>query len=145
VSEGRILWIAGLDYRVASGTVVGFALAGGGTGWSLAQNLGSGGSDAFQAGVYATTRAGPFYLAGALAYTQHWMSTDRFALVVSPRLTSIAGRSETPATAGAPGRGLMSAPHSPNRVLPRRRGRRGRSRSAMLVRRGALYARSFLA
>ena len=70
---------AGLDYRVAPGTVVGFALAGGGTGWSLAQNLGSGGSDAFQAGVYATTRAGPFYLAGALAYTQHWMSTDRFA------------------------------------------------------------------
>src|ERR1700680_1565301 len=70
---------AGLDYRIAPGTVVGFALAGGGTGWSLAQNLGSGGSDAFQAGVYATTRSGPFYLAGALAYTQHWMSTDRIA------------------------------------------------------------------
>jgi hypothetical protein len=51
MSEGRILWMAGLDYRVAPGTVVGFALAGGGTGWSLAQNLGSGGSDAFQAGV----------------------------------------------------------------------------------------------
>jgi outer membrane autotransporter protein len=70
---------AGMDYRITPGTVVGFALAGGGTGWSLAQGLGSGGSDAFQAGVYGTTRSGPFYLAGALAYTQHWMSTDRVA------------------------------------------------------------------
>jgi outer membrane autotransporter protein len=90
---------AGLDYRVAPGTVVGFALAGGGTGWSLAQNLGSGGSDAFQAGVYATTRSGPFYLAGALAYTQHWMSTDRFAfagdrLYASFNAESIGGRAE---------------------------------------------------
>jgi outer membrane autotransporter protein len=70
---------AGLDYRVAPGTIVGFALAGGGTGWSLADGLGSGSSDAFQAGVYAKTYSGPFYLAGALAYTQHWMSTDRVA------------------------------------------------------------------
>src|ERR1700738_5633060 len=62
---------AGMDYRVAPGTIVGFALAGGGTGWSLAQGLGSGSSDAFQAGVYAKTHSGPFYLAGALAYTQH--------------------------------------------------------------------------
>ena len=70
---------AGMDYRIAPGTVVGFALAGGGTGWSLAQNLGSGRSDAFQAGVYGTTRSGPAYLAAALAYTEHWMSTDRIA------------------------------------------------------------------
>jgi hypothetical protein len=70
---------AGLDYRLAPGTIVGFALAGGGTGWSLTQNLGSGRGDAFQAGIYAKTYSGPFYLAGALAYTQHWMSTDRIA------------------------------------------------------------------
>jgi outer membrane autotransporter protein len=70
---------AGLDYRLAPGTIVGFALAGGGTGWSLAQGLGSGHGDAFQAGVYAKTYSGPLYLAGALAYTQHWMSTDRIA------------------------------------------------------------------
>jgi outer membrane autotransporter protein len=90
---------AGLDYRVAPGTVIGFALAGGGTGWSLAQNLGSGGSNAFQAGVYATTRSGPLYLAGALAYTQHWMSTDRFAfagdrLYASFNAESVGGRAE---------------------------------------------------
>jgi autotransporter-associated beta strand protein len=90
---------AGMDYRIAPGTVVGFALAGGGTGWSLAQGLGSGSSDAFQAGVYGTTRSGPFYVAGALAYTQHWMSTDRYA-AFSDRLQanfnaeSVGGRAE---------------------------------------------------
>jgi len=70
---------AGLDYRLAPGTVVGFALAGGGTNWGLAQGLGTGKSDAFQAGLYGTARSGPAYLAAALAYTNHWMSTDRFA------------------------------------------------------------------
>jgi len=69
----------GLDYRIAPDTVVGVALAGGGTNWSLAQGLGGGKSDAFQAGLYGVTRAGPAYLAAALAYTNHWMSTDRFA------------------------------------------------------------------
>jgi len=70
---------AGLDYRLAPGTVVGFALAGGGTNWSLTQGLGGGKSDAFQAGVYGTARSGPAHLAAALAFTNHWMSTDRLA------------------------------------------------------------------
>jgi outer membrane autotransporter protein len=70
---------AGLDYRLTPNSVVGLALAGGGTGWSLAQGLGSGKSDAFQAGVYGATRSGPAYLAAAFAFTNHWMSTDRFA------------------------------------------------------------------
>jgi hypothetical protein len=70
---------AGLDHRIAPGTVIGFALGGAGTGWSLDQNLGSGRSDVFQAGVYGTTRYGPAYLAAALAYTEHWMSTNRYA------------------------------------------------------------------
>jgi len=70
---------AGLDYRLAPGTVVGFALAGGGTNWDLAQGLGGGKSDAFQAGVYGATQWGASYLAAALAFTNHWMSTDRFA------------------------------------------------------------------
>jgi autotransporter-associated beta strand protein len=70
---------AGLDYRLAPGTVVGFALAGGGTNWGLAQGLGGGKSDAFQAGVYGTARWGSAYLAAALAFTNNWMSTDRFA------------------------------------------------------------------
>jgi uncharacterized protein YhjY with autotransporter beta-barrel domain len=70
---------AGMDYRFAPNTVAGFALAGGGTKWALAQGLGGGRSDAFQAGVYAATRSGPWDFAGALAFAEHWMSTDRLA------------------------------------------------------------------
>ena len=69
----------GLDYRVTPNTVVGVALAGGGTSWSLANGLGGGKSDAFQAGVYGATRWGAAYVAAALSFTNHWMSTDRFA------------------------------------------------------------------
>ena len=69
----------GLDYRLTPDSVVGLALAGGGTNWSLAQGLGGGKSDAFQAGVYGATRSGPAYLAAAFAFANHWMSTDRFA------------------------------------------------------------------
>jgi autotransporter-associated beta strand protein len=76
----------GLDYRLTPDTVVGFAFAGGGTHWNLAQGLGGGKSDAFQAGVYGATRAGPAYLAAAFAFTNHWMSTDRLA--VGDRLTA---------------------------------------------------------
>jgi outer membrane autotransporter protein len=91
---------AGLDYRLAPGTVVGFALAGGGTNWGLAQGLGGGKSDAFQAGLYGTTRWGPTYVAAALAYTNHWMSTDRFAfagdhLTASFNAQSFGGRVES--------------------------------------------------
>jgi outer membrane autotransporter protein len=91
---------AGLDYRLAPGTVVGFALAGGGTNWSLAQGIGGGKSDAFQAGIYGTARSGPAYLAAALAYTNHWMSTDRFAfagdhLTASFNAQSFGGRIES--------------------------------------------------
>jgi uncharacterized protein with beta-barrel porin domain len=70
---------AGLDYHLTRDSVVGVALAGGGTNWGLAQGLGGGKSDAFQAGIYGATRWGPAYLAAALSFTNHWMSTDRFA------------------------------------------------------------------
>jgi fibronectin-binding autotransporter adhesin len=90
---------AGLDYHLSRDSVVGFALAGGGTDWSLAQGLGGGKSDAFQAGVYGATRWGPAYLAAAFAYTNHWMSTDRFAfagdhLTASFNAQSFGGRVE---------------------------------------------------
>src|SRR5215469_14392908 len=70
---------AGLDYHLSRDSVVDVALAGGGSNWSLAQGLGGGKSDAFQAGIYGATRWGPAYLAAALSFTNHWMSTDRFA------------------------------------------------------------------
>jgi outer membrane autotransporter protein len=71
---------AGLDYHLTPNTVVGFALGGGGTNWSLSQGLGGGKSDAFQAGLYGATRWGPAYLAADFAFTNHWMSTDRTAV-----------------------------------------------------------------
>jgi autotransporter-associated beta strand protein len=83
----------GLDYRVTPNSVVGMALAGGGTSWSLAQGLGGGRSDALQAGVYGAMRAGPTYLAAALAYTNHWMSTDRFAFAGDHLTASFDARS----------------------------------------------------
>jgi len=70
----------GLDYHLTPDTVVGIALAGGGTNWSLSQGLGGGKSDAFQAGLYGATRWGPAYLAAAFAFANHWMSTDRVAV-----------------------------------------------------------------
>jgi uncharacterized protein with beta-barrel porin domain len=71
---------AGMDYRVSPSTVVGFALAGGGTNWGLANALGTGRSDALQVGGYGITRFGPAYLAGALAFTNNWFTTNRSAL-----------------------------------------------------------------
>jgi autotransporter-associated beta strand protein len=68
----------GFDYHFTPDTVAGFALAGGGTSWGLSQGLGGGRSDALQAGLYGATRWGPAYLAAAFAFTNHWMSTDRF-------------------------------------------------------------------
>ena len=73
-------YAAGMTYHVTPGTDYGFALAGGGTNWNLAQSLGSGRSDSFQAGVYGTTHFGPAYLSGALAFANHWFTTNRIAV-----------------------------------------------------------------
>lgn len=69
-----------MDRHLSPDTVVGFALAGGGTNWGLANSLGTGRSDAFQVGVYGVTRAGPAYLGGALAFANHWFTTNRTAV-----------------------------------------------------------------
>ena len=85
----------------------GFALAGGGTNWSLADGLGGGKSDAFQAGVYAAARSGPAYLAASLAFANHWMSTDRNAafgnhLTAGFNAQSIGARVESGYRVGTP-------------------------------------------
>jgi autotransporter-associated beta strand protein len=90
----------GLDYHPSRDSVVGFALAGGGTNWGLTQGLGGGKSDAFQAGVYGAVRSGPAYLAAAFDFTNHWMSTDRVAfasdhLTASFNAQSLGGRLES--------------------------------------------------
>jgi uncharacterized protein YhjY with autotransporter beta-barrel domain len=71
---------SGADFHFTPDTLVGFALAGAGTNWGLSQFLGSGRSDAFQAGVYGKTAWGPVYLAADLAYTENWFTTNRVAL-----------------------------------------------------------------
>ncbi len=71
---------AGMTYHATAATSYGFALAGGGTNWNVAQSLGSGRSDSFQAGVYGTTHFGPAYLSGTLALANHWFTTNRIAL-----------------------------------------------------------------
>jgi uncharacterized protein with beta-barrel porin domain len=70
----------GADYRASPDTAWGFALAGAGTNWGLAQNLGGGRSDAFMAGGYGISHFGPLYLAGDVAFANHWFSTSRTAL-----------------------------------------------------------------
>ena len=71
---------AGADYHATPDTVLGFALAAAGTNWGLEQGLGTGRSDAFQAGVYGTRYFGPAYLGAAFAFTNNWFTTNRAAL-----------------------------------------------------------------
>jgi autotransporter-associated beta strand protein len=70
----------GMDYHLSPYTVVGFALAGAGTNWGLANALGTSRSDALQVGAYGITWFGRAYVAGALAFTNHWFTSDRSAL-----------------------------------------------------------------
>ena len=58
-----------MDYHLTPYTVVGFALAGAGTNWGLANALGTGRSDALQVGAYGINWFGPAYLAGALSFS----------------------------------------------------------------------------
>jgi autotransporter-associated beta strand protein len=70
---------AGMDRHISPDLVAGFALAGGGTHWNLAQAMGGGRSDAFQVGAYATKYFGPAYVAADIAFANHWMTTSRTA------------------------------------------------------------------
>jgi outer membrane autotransporter protein len=71
----------GFDYRAAPDLVVGLALAGGSTNFSVANGLGGGKSDVFQLGVYGTKKFGAAYLSAALSYAWHDASTDRTVTV----------------------------------------------------------------
>ncbi|MEH2531859.1 uncharacterized protein with beta-barrel porin domain [Bradyrhizobium sp. AZCC 1588] len=67
---------AGADYWLSPQTVAGFALAGGGTNFSVA-NGGSGRSDLFQAGAFVRHTIGSAYITAALAYGGQDITTDR--------------------------------------------------------------------
>jgi uncharacterized protein with beta-barrel porin domain len=66
----------GADYWVSAHTLAGFALAGGGTNFSVA-NGGTGRSDLFQMGAYVRHTEGPAYVSAALAYGWQDITTNR--------------------------------------------------------------------
>lgn len=74
----------GWDYAVTEETLLGVALAGGGTSWDLGGNLGSGDSTFLQFGGYGTQHFGQAYLSVAAAYAWHSMSTERKTSSVDP-------------------------------------------------------------
>jgi T5SS/PEP-CTERM-associated repeat protein len=73
--------VVGADYRFSPLTLAGFALAGGGTNFSVSNGLGSGRSDLFQAGAFIRHNVGPAYLSAALAYAWQDITTDRTVTV----------------------------------------------------------------
>jgi autotransporter-associated beta strand protein len=70
----------GADYLFSPNTIAGFALAGGGTNFSVA-NGGAGRSDLFQAGAYFRHNNGPAYISAALAYGWQDITTNRTVTV----------------------------------------------------------------
>ncbi|WP_271510360.1 autotransporter outer membrane beta-barrel domain-containing protein [Bradyrhizobium sp. CCBAU 11357] len=72
--------VAGADYWLSPHTVAGFALAGGGTSFSVA-NGGTGRSDLFQAGAFVRHNAGAAYVTGALAYGWQDITTERTVII----------------------------------------------------------------
>lgn len=66
----------GADYRFSPDTIAGFALAGGGTNFSV-NGGGAGRSDLFQAGAFVRHTAGSAYVTAAAAYGWQNITTDR--------------------------------------------------------------------
>jgi uncharacterized protein with beta-barrel porin domain len=87
----------GVDYRFSPDTVAGFALAGGGTHFNVA-NGGSGNSDLFQAGAYVKHSEGAAFIAGALAYGWQDVTTNRNVSVFG--IDSLRGNFKTNAISG---------------------------------------------
>ncbi|WNJ88345.1 autotransporter domain-containing protein [Bosea sp. 685] len=79
---GKIAGVAvGADYWLSPSSVAGFALAGGGTGFSVS-NGGSGRSDLFQAGAFVRHGIGSSYITATAAYGWQDISTDRLITAV---------------------------------------------------------------
>jgi uncharacterized protein with beta-barrel porin domain len=70
----------GADYLLSPNTIAGFALAGGGTSFNVA-NGGTGRSDLFQAGAYLRHTSGAAYISAALAYGWQDITTNRTLMV----------------------------------------------------------------
>jgi uncharacterized protein with beta-barrel porin domain len=66
----------GADYLLTPDTIAGFAMAGGGTSFSVG-NGGTGWSDLFQIGAYVRHHQGPAYISAALSYGWQDITTNR--------------------------------------------------------------------
>jgi outer membrane autotransporter protein len=90
---------AGFDYRLTQDALIGFALGGGGTNYGLANGLGGGRSELFQAGIYGWHDFGPAYVAASLAYGWQDVTTDRNVFLNQYRAnfdaSAMSGRLET--------------------------------------------------
>ena len=102
--------VVGADYRISLFTRVGFALAGGGTNFVVANGLGSGRSDLFQAGAFIRHTAGAAYLSGALAYGWQDLTTNR--------TVTIAGSDQLRAQFNANGQGVSKAATASSARMP---------------------------
>jgi autotransporter-associated beta strand protein len=72
---------AGADYHISPEAMLGFALAGGATNWSLSDALGGGHSNVFGAGLYGSRAFGAAYVAGALSFGENWVTSSRTVAV----------------------------------------------------------------
>jgi autotransporter-associated beta strand protein len=88
---------AGAEYRFSANTVAGFALAGGGTHFNVA-NGGSGNSDLFQAGGYVRHTQGAAFVSAALAYGWQDVTTNR--TVTAFGIDNLRGRFNSNAISG---------------------------------------------
>ncbi|MBX9841755.1 MAG: autotransporter outer membrane beta-barrel domain-containing protein [Xanthobacteraceae bacterium] len=110
---------AGFDRRVSPSTVVGLAFGGGSTNWTLANGLGRGRGEVFQAGAYASHQVGAAYVSAAASYALHSMTTDRTVFVAgTDSLTAdftahnVGGRIETGWRFLAPGGAVGVTPYA---------------------------------
>jgi uncharacterized protein with beta-barrel porin domain len=88
----------GADYRISPFTLAGVALAGGGTNFGLANGLGSGRSDLFQAGAFIRHAVGPAYISAALAYGWQDVTTNRTVTIAG--VDQLQGRFQANAFSG---------------------------------------------
>ncbi|MEA2884599.1 MAG: fibronectin-binding autotransporter adhesin [Bradyrhizobium sp.] len=87
--------VGGADYKLTPDALVGFALAGGGTNYSLSEALGTGRSELFQAGVFGRQNIGAAYLSAALAYGWHDVTTNRTVALPAGDVLQARFRAET--------------------------------------------------
>jgi hypothetical protein len=80
-SEQSFGYATGADYRITPNAKVGFAIGGGAAQFGVADGLGGGRSDLFQAAIYSVSTFGSAYVAAALAYGWNGVSTSRYVTI----------------------------------------------------------------